>query len=127
RHGHGESALRLAGALAFFWGIRGHYEEGRAHLARLLGREELTEHVAWRAKALWGLSFLISRQGDLLHVGPLGEECLTLATQAGDRATIVRALAALTEWAIFQQDLTRARSYAEEALVVARDLGDETC
>jgi predicted ATPase/transcriptional regulator with XRE-family HTH domain len=127
RKGQIEAALRLAGALAHFWGVRGYYAEGRAHLTRLLARTAGAKCSVERGKALWGMGALADRQGDYRVVGPFLEQSLAVASQVGDRVTAIRVLASLGLWAMTQLDFGRARLWVEEALARARELGDGSC
>jgi predicted ATPase/DNA-binding CsgD family transcriptional regulator len=61
KYDHGAAAT-LAGALAWFWGIRGHQMEGRRWLEAVL-RDLPTEGMP-RAKALFGRAILAHHQGD---------------------------------------------------------------
>ncbi|HEX5418186.1 MAG TPA: tetratricopeptide repeat protein, partial [Chloroflexota bacterium] len=121
--GQVDPALRLAGALAVFWAIRGYYAEGRARLERLLARPEAAESWAERGKALWGLGRLADRQGDFGVVRTYFEESRACAARAGDRETIIRALIGLGKWAVNQDD-RRADQWLAEALARARELGE---
>jgi predicted ATPase/DNA-binding CsgD family transcriptional regulator len=58
--GRAEYALRLAGALHWFWYLRGHFREGRRWLEHALA----TSADTGRARALAGASILAYRQGD---------------------------------------------------------------
>ncbi|MEO6062599.1 MAG: tetratricopeptide repeat protein [Thermoflexales bacterium] len=76
-------ALRLAAALARFWRLRGHYEEGRACLERALARPAGTdlEDLLTRARALRGLSRLAFKFRDVVRIRALAAEQTALARQ----------------------------------------------
>lgn len=58
-----EARLRLAGALAWFWNLRGYWHEGRGWLETLISRSDSAP--SWlRAKALYGIAELAWREGD---------------------------------------------------------------
>jgi predicted ATPase len=66
---HGsETAVRLGWALWRFWSVRGHLQEGRAFLERVLVASEKSEAYA-RAKALSATALLASYQGDYVRAG----------------------------------------------------------
>src|SRR5262249_4631736 len=79
-----DGALRLAGALASFWDVRGYFTEGRAHLAAALSRGGAVE-AAVRAKALHAEGQLSARQGDYVQARSLLEEGLAISQELGDR------------------------------------------
>ena len=90
--------LRLAGAIFWFWYIRGHFAEGRHRLERALKRGSTTP-AAIRARALLGLGMLAQRQGDDETARRLLDESLGLAREAGHATGIALALGliAMTE------------------------------
>jgi predicted ATPase len=141
--------LRLAGAVARFWLLRGHLSEGREWLDELLaleasGQEAVGQEAAGqvargverttsadgavpgrvRAKALHGVGELATYQGDFSRAVSLLEQSLTLAREAGEMALAVRVLNRLGFAAVLQDDLGRAITWLEESLALARQLGD---
>ena len=72
------TGLRLGGALLGFWDSRGHFTEGRAHLAPLLARSATSAPTAARAKALITVGRLAWDQGDLTEARSLHEESLAI-------------------------------------------------
>lgn len=101
-------ALRLTGALARFWYLRGYWNEGRHWLRLVLSRAtgESTDDSLTRAriKALAGAGWLADEDGSDI---PYYTDALTLARQVGDRwheAFALRGLAAVTtNWANLEQ------------------------
>lgn len=83
--GEHEIALRLAGALAHFWWIRGHYAEGRGWLSSLLARAGNTPTPRARAYAIAGAALLAYRQGDWQIAFDLANQGLDLTEQFDDR------------------------------------------
>jgi predicted ATPase len=68
-----DRALRLAGALRWFWRMRGHFREGREWLIQAL--QICPERpTAARANALLGLSMIMNILGDLGAARPHAEE-----------------------------------------------------
>jgi predicted ATPase/class 3 adenylate cyclase len=77
-----EPALRLAGALRWFWNMGGYYGEGRSWLEEALAKEGWDS--AWaRAKVLEGVGWLANQQGDLDRAEATAEEGLKLSAEAG--------------------------------------------
>jgi predicted ATPase/class 3 adenylate cyclase len=77
-----EPALRLAGALRWFWNMGGYYGEGRSWLEAALAKEEWDS--AWaRAKVLEGVGWLANQQGDLDRAEATAEEGLKLSAEGG--------------------------------------------
>jgi predicted ATPase/serine/threonine protein kinase/DNA-binding CsgD family transcriptional regulator len=116
-----EMALRLGGALGWFWGVRNHASEGRQWMERALSsRGEVRDSV--RAKALNCLGLLVYSQGDYDRAEELCRESLALFREVGDRpgiATSLSNLGLIVEW---RSNYAAARSLAEEALALWREL-----
>ena len=76
-------ALRLAAALARFWRLRGHYEEGRLRLERALAQPAGSglDALLTRAWALRGLSRLAFKLRDVARIRGLAAEQTALAGQ----------------------------------------------
>ncbi len=76
-------ALRLAGAISWFWTVRGYYTEGRARLSVILEKAGSTAPPILRAQAYSGQFGLAARQGD--SAGPTfakGSTCCAAPTGA---------------------------------------------
>jgi non-specific serine/threonine protein kinase len=81
-------ALRLVGALSWFWYTHCHYYEARELSLQILSSPFTRERTAARAKALGKVGFVqwaLERETD---VSPLLEEALEIATEIGDRSNI---------------------------------------
>ncbi len=117
-----EAGLRLAGAIWWFWFVRGHYAEGRAWLSGLLAAEPAGQSKAARAKALNGAGLLAWRQGELLAARALLEESQAIRRELGDRMGMARSLNNLGLVAWGHRD--SARALFEECLAIWRELGD---
>ena len=116
------AALRLSGALAWFWWLRSYHDEGRRWLARALGGTSVRS--AARMKALHGAGWLAQHQRDPATARRLLAECLQIAHQLDDQWTLALALHHLGRVAYYDGDPTTARSLARESLAVAEDVGD---
>jgi tetratricopeptide (TPR) repeat protein len=119
-----ELTLRLAGALATFWIHSGYLTEGRNQLTRVLAATSGTQHVAWRANALYGAGRMALVQSDYPAARALCEQSLTLYERSGDRQGIANSLHFLALAARRQGDLATARSLHEQSLWIRRELND---
>jgi non-specific serine/threonine protein kinase len=123
-----EGELRLAGALWWFWMVRGYLGEGRARLGAALQAAE--RHVELRrsearARALDGAGALANLQGDYAEARPLLEESLTIFRERGDKQDIALCLTHLGFTAYEQGDYALARSLLEESLAILREEGSQ--
>jgi predicted ATPase/transcriptional regulator with XRE-family HTH domain len=122
--GEVEAGLRLAGALAPFWYVRGHYREGRGWLEQLLARAEGRVPSPVRAKALLGLAALVYNVGEYRRAQSLCEESLALYRHLDDGPGVARALTRLGGILRDQGDHARALSLLGESLALNRHLDD---
>jgi len=76
--GDAEGVLRLAGALAIFWQLRGHFFEGRQWLEWALAHTAEAQTDA-RCRALVGLSLIQWTQGDLEQAATQAHAALAIA------------------------------------------------
>lgn len=118
-----ERALRLAGALGYFWFVRGSYAEGSRWLEEALARTPGAD-AAVRTRALLGMARVLTAPPDLERARAALEEALALARQRDDRASIAQALARLGARAVFARDLTEGIRLGREALTHWEALGD---
>ena len=115
--------LRMATALWRFWYTRGYLVEGRAWLENALASAQAAP-APLRARALYGASALVNRQGGQGRAAALAGESLTLARADGNRQGIADALNMLGNIASDQGDNAQAATYYEESLAVRRELDD---
>lgn len=120
--GDGSLALRLSGALAWYWYNRSHLDEACRWLAQALARER-TPSLA-RVKALAGAGRLAHIQQRSAEARPLVQECLALARELGDRWWTAWALHLLGRVSYFDGDAETARRFGYESLAVAREIDD---
>ena len=113
------SSLRLAGALAEFWGIKGHLVEGRRRLERILRADE--RPTAARAKALNKAADLAS---ETATTRDLAEEALTLHRALEDRSGEAWSLVLLGDVAGDDRDWEAARDRWAESARLFREAGD---
>ncbi len=120
-----DTGLRLAGALRWFWDLRGHAREGRERLARLLSRAEPDYGTETRVKALNAAGYLAVYQDDHAAARSYCERAAALARElnaAGEEAYALRMLA-LVAWR--EGDLERAAERFGHALAAYRAIGDQ--
>lgn len=124
--GRAEPALRVAGAMAHFWRLRGHLGEGVALLERCLAAAPEADPLA-RAKASWGSGLLAADLGDLPSARSRGEESLRLAGRAHDPAAGARALELMGFATMHGDDPSEAVGLLERSVALARRAGDARC
>ncbi len=117
--GESQLALRMAGALSDFWGIKGHFTEGRRRLRNALRADE--RPTAARAKALNGAADLATAE-DVESARLWVEEALSIHRQLGDQRGIAESLLMLGS--SYEGDWVRARDLWEESAQLFSELGD---
>jgi predicted ATPase len=121
-----EVALRLGGALGWFWSVRGYQSEGRRWLEEALaidGRVPPEE----RAMALAGVGWLALQQGDLDRAKEACEEGLQLlANEAREEAreAMLNLLSCLGWVALEREEHRQAQQLFEESLALSREMSD---
>jgi predicted ATPase/class 3 adenylate cyclase len=121
--GAAELALRLGGALWFYWYQHGYWSEGRDWLERALERGA-SAPPRLRAQALYGVADLARHQDQTEDALAACEQALALHRAEADAAGEARALAQLGYIHQVRGDATLARDALEESLAVFRQLGD---
>jgi non-specific serine/threonine protein kinase len=120
--GRAESALRLAGALRWFWLLRDYLTEGLAWLEQALVRRE-TVAPGVPIAALDGAMFLAMRTGDIARAAVWGRELLARCRAQGDGPGAVSALIWLGNVADYRGDHAEAQALLDEGLALARTAG----
>jgi predicted ATPase len=118
------TGLRLAGALAFYWWMRGSVREGRTWLEGMLARTDGTDRSAARGLALLGVGWLAWVEGDYQAASPHAEESLSIARELGDKRAIGNAEELLGLVRLSQRNSAAARPLLEESRTLFKDLGD---
>jgi predicted ATPase/class 3 adenylate cyclase len=124
-HEEADLGLGLAGALWWFWLVRGHVSEGRRWLEEALAQDNggaTTSSV--RAKALIGAGRLLLEQGDLERATALLEEGVALFREAGHKGGLADSLDNLGIAQAHQGELERAKALFEESVELFREAGD---
>jgi len=134
REGELEASLRLAGALGWFWSVRGYMSEGRMWLERALhaqGRTTVEMKVATeatvsaKALALNRAGMLAWLQGDFIAARQQFEESLTLSRTCGNEAGAAFALACLAVATQDRREYPSQRAWLEESVARSRAAGDK--
>jgi predicted ATPase/DNA-binding CsgD family transcriptional regulator len=122
--GEAELALRLGGALWWFWMMRGHYGEGRRWLEAALAMDGRVSPEA-RAMALAGVGGLAVDQGDLDRAEEACEAGLELVQKARDtREARIFLLTWLARVAWAREIPGRAAELIEGSVALSREKGD---
>jgi predicted ATPase/class 3 adenylate cyclase len=108
---------RLAGALHWFWYIRGYKREGRTWLERVLQQSSSAAALA-RAKLLYGAGRFQSDGG---RATALIEQALALCRELGDKPGMADALLFLGRVARLQGDYERSEKLVQESLALFRE------
>jgi predicted ATPase/DNA-binding CsgD family transcriptional regulator len=123
-----ETALRLAGALSWFWYHREYWSEWRRWLDGALAAADSVgepRHGAAKAKVLSGRGFLAWMQGDQQTARSQLEESVALWREVGDRQGLAQALRFLSGSFESQGDYAAARPLAEESVELFQE-GEDT-
>jgi len=125
RSDHAEDALALGAALWRYWLVRGHLEEGRVWLARVLdmSASQLPELDQLRADAMTGAGTLAQNSGAVAAAKRYFEAVLEIRRAHDDAAGIARALADLGWIAWRQCEFVKARQLSNECLTLAEGIG----
>jgi predicted ATPase/class 3 adenylate cyclase len=119
-----ETALRLGGALGWFWYAHGHALEGCMRLTELLAATKGAPEEL-RARPMYALGVLLDQRGEPERAAELVERSLGVFRQEDDRERIGTALNSLGSIKRVLGDFDAAGSLLEESLAIRRELGDE--
>ena len=120
-----EAALRLAGALSWFWFLRGHVNEGRGWLEGALAHTEASARTAAWARALYGAGWLAWAQGDNATARSEVEQSVAIFGELEDKRGLAYALTLLGLALVSQGDLAGARSPYMESIGRFREGGGD--
>jgi predicted ATPase/class 3 adenylate cyclase len=125
-----EAGLRLAGALASFWWLHGHFDEGRRWLDQICVNTSEALDVpgtllSARAKVLDLAGVLAHHQGDLTVASALFEQALVLATRAADHLRMAWAHQHLGLVNAYRGRYDEARSSCAESIRLHRARDDK--
>jgi non-specific serine/threonine protein kinase len=119
-------ALRLGGALGWFWHMHGRMGEGRKWLEAALVKDGLAS-VVLRIKALEALFWLTYDQWDLDRAEAVAQEAMQLGAEGeldSSLAASLRIMQASPAWV--RGDYERAKELLEESLEISREADDKT-
>lgn len=125
--GRAETALRLSGALLWFWLNGGHWSEGRRWFERALGSAAAQAGAVApevRAKALYGAGTLACLQGDYAVSSPLLAESAALWREIGDPSGLAYTLVFRHGEALSKGEVDEALSFIEESVALFRGTED---
>jgi len=115
---------RLGIALWWFWMRRGHLQEGRAWLERLIARSAPARPSLRRSALLMQLASIAWLQGDFAEAQMWNEESLALAREHADIGATAYALGLAGRLAVVRGDFAGGRAAFEESLQLTRTLAD---
>ena len=114
------TALRTATALWRFWQERGHLQEGRSRLERLLALPGAKRRDPIRTRALGALGSIAYWQNDYELTRPAYEEAVEIARELGERRLLAEALYDLAFIpSVLEGDFDGAERLLQESLGVA--------
>lgn len=113
-------ALRLTGALHFFWMDRGHAREAQSWYELALARSDDTCAPLYLAQAYSGAGSMTWLRGSPGKAYALHAQALHYFEQVGDQNGIAFSLHNLTTQLIARGELEQAEVFAQHALTVAR-------
>jgi non-specific serine/threonine protein kinase len=116
-------ALRLSGALAWFWASHAYTHEGLRWLTRALAGP--SSDPAVRLKALYGAGWLAHMHFDLPAARTYLHPALVLAREHDNQWALAWTLHLLGRVAYYDNDPSTARDFGEQSLRVARLVDDD--
>ena len=119
-----EIGLRLVGALAYAWFLRGSFQDGRTWLETMLAQTDSSDRSIARGKALVGAGLLAWAEGDFAAASLRAEEGLSIEREAGDKLWMANAGSVLGLVRLSQGNIVEARPLLEESHRLFKDLGD---
>src|SRR6266516_3182114 len=120
-----ETGLRLAGALAWYWYLRGSLQEGRTWLEALLAHSASSDRSVVRGLALSGAGMLALFDRDFAAAAPHAEEALSIAHEVGDQHLLAYSGWILGLVRVGQGDIEAARSLFAESHSLFKEVGDD--
>ncbi len=120
-----ESALWLAGYIAWFWEMRGRVQEGEAWTEELLNAAGASIPPSAVGRCAFAASRFALLRGDMDRAIRRGHQALDAHRAAGDHSREAAALNLLGGHAHYRTDYEEAARYFHESLTLYRDLGDE--
>jgi len=119
-----ETAVRIAGSLAWVWWSQGHAREGRRWVDLALERSEAFPSES-RARCLHAVGVLADLSGDLERASRCLREAVAAFDAMGDKRSMSSAMNSLAIITRSRGDLAEARELLERSLSMRHELGDE--
>ena len=127
----GEATVNLAGALWWFWYVRGHVSEGRRWLDKalsLIGPDisrfsEILRHKL--ADVYNGAGALAGTQSDYVQATAMLKESLKITRSLGNKRGVARSLNNLGIFTSHQGNYAEAEVYFRESFDLKKEIGDE--
>jgi tetratricopeptide (TPR) repeat protein len=119
-----ELGLQLAGALWWFWFVRGYFSEGRRWLEEALAKSGAAASASYRARALTGAGRLVLEQGDTEQAKELLQESVALFRRLEDKGGLAHSVDTLGIMALYHGELEWAGSLLEESVALSREAGN---
>ena len=118
-------ALRMVGALHWFWHLHGHFVEGRGWLEAALARSTPQVPPEILSRALTGAGLLALLEGDVAAARARAEEGAAIARAAGDRVGAGYALHFLGAASLlYEEDARTGERLLPESVAYFRDSHD---
>jgi DNA-binding CsgD family transcriptional regulator/Tfp pilus assembly protein PilF len=124
QRGEVEAALRLAGALGWWWCSPGHFEEGQERFAALAAIPGGAEFPTALAKVVSTAGAIANWLDDQAQAQARYEQALALYRDLGDRANVAGMLRGLGSIALDRDEPAAARPLLDEGLAIARETGN---
>jgi len=121
--GEGERAVRLAGALSWFWYLRSYLHEGRAWLEKALAHAT-SAGAAYRARAHYGAGALAWAQGDHVIARTHLEESRQLFAAAKQEQAMASSITYLGAVALALGEPACAQDFCTQGVTLLRNLGN---
>jgi predicted ATPase len=122
--GEEQVGLRLAGALARFWYLRGYVYEGRMRLEEVLSKTTDADQSTVRGKALYGGGLLAWAQADYVVADVRAKDCVSIFREHGDTQWLAYGETLLGMVQLGQGHTEAARSFLEESRALLRESRD---
>lgn len=119
--GDAELGVRLARAMINYWVVRAHYREGRDWLERSLTLGDLAPTAA-RARALVGVAWIATLQGDYAVAESAAEHALWMSRDVGARMVEATALHAEGLLNLHRGDYEEATNWLLQTLQIYQEL-----
>lgn len=122
-----QAALRLVGALSYYWAIRWNGDESRIYTQRALDLAKNTQDMLlspWKAKVLLGsvLAFDLYYPRDSASRQAAVEQALRLFQERGDKQGIGSALLILSNLSMWAGDIAASELQVEQSLAIMQEL-----